>query len=338
MRLAHIDPANLREVATFHGIYVEVGRFDNPDGFVASPVEEIAECLRAPTDRFSFAAFLGWAGEEAVASGWAAADVKDDARLIHLLPRVLPGHRQAGLGSAMLELMEEYATRLGRTLFHSTGVWDASHGPDGVGSAPVEFAAKHGWKLGLTSTRFRLLLPTRTERLDALGAERKARRQGYTIRAWSGPVPDELLSDWALLEARLSEDAPRGSLASRTETASTEAVRDDERILARTGRVKFNAVAISPGGELVAYSNVIVRAATSEPGFQWGTFVRREHRGRGLGAAVKIAALGLLERSRPDVPAVITENARSNRHMIRLNQALGCVPVLYSGQFQKHAA
>lgn len=237
----------------------------------------------------------------------------------------------------MLHAGERHATRLGRALRHANGVWQAGFGPHGTGSAPVEFARHHGWALGLPDVRSTLFLPADAERLDALLAERAERRRGYAIRAWSGTVPDELLSGWAHLEATLTRDALRGELVSRTEKPSAEAVRDDERILARTGQTKLQAAAFSPDGELVAYSAMIVHGSGPRPAFQWGTIVRAEHRGRGLGAAVKVAALRLLERERPDVRTIITENAQANGPMIALNEALGFGPVLYAGLFQKHA-
>jgi GNAT superfamily N-acetyltransferase len=335
MRIRTFAASDLDAVADFHRIYAEVGAADNPESFVESPVEEIRQVLSSPSARFSFTAFLGTLDGEPVASGWCATDLKDDRRLAHLTPRVLPRHRRNGYGTRMLEVMERHAADLGRTLFQASAVWGAEHGPDGASSAPVQFASSNGWQLGLANTRLRLTLPADRKLAESLLAQRADRRSGYRTRSWSGPVPEELLADWAVLHAALSEDAPRGLLAQQTEAVDSAAIRDDERILSSSGKVKFNAVAISAEGDLVAFSSIVVRTDTATPAFQQGTIVRREHRGHGIGALVKVAALRLLEHHRPDIPAVITENAQDNQHMLGLNRALGFVPVLHSGDFQK---
>jgi len=335
MRIVTIDPVDAGAVAAWHRIYLEVGFTDNPDGFVPSPPEEVQEVLRVPTARFAFTAFLGFVDGEPVASGWSAFGLKDAPHLAYLTPRVLPARRRRGYGTQMLHRMEHHAAEHRRTLFQAAAVWAPAHGPDGATSAPVRFAAGHGWELGLTNLRLRLDLPTDQGRLDELIAQRASKRDGYRIRTWVGPVPNDLLPGWAILHAAVSADAPHGALEHQMESADPDAIRDDERILTNTGRTTINAAAISPGGDIVAYSSILTRLDHPDPGFQQGTIVRTDHRGRGLGALAKVQALRLLERTRPDIPAVITENALDNEHMVALNQSLGGLPVLYSGDFQK---
>ena len=332
-----VDPGDASAVAALYRIYVEVGLADNPDGFVAAPLEEMREVLRAPTARFAFTGFLAVESGEPVASGWCAFGIKDAPHLAHLTPRVPPGHRGHGYGTRVLQAMERFASSRGRTLFQASAVWPAEHGPDGSSSAPVQFALRNGWALELTNVRLRLLLPTDQQALDALVARRLTQRSGYTTRRWVGSVPEELLAGWAVLHAAVSGDAPHGALEHQLELPDPAAIRDDERILEQTGRVKVNAAAIAPNGEVVAYSSILTRVEAPDPAFQQGTIVRRDHRGLGLGTLVKVQALRLLESTRPDIPAVVTENAQDNQHMLALNQAIGCVPVLYSGDFQKHA-
>ncbi len=325
-------------MAALHRIYVTVGRADNPETFVAAPPEEIRECLRAPTARFAFTAFLGIEDGEAVASGWCALALANAPQLAYTTPRVLPDLRRRGHGSSVLAAMERHARAHGRALLQSTAVWSADHGHDGSGSAPVGFALAHGFELAQVGVRLRLDLPADRGRLDALLRERAARRVGYTTRAWVGPVPEELLPGWALLHAALSADEPHGDLERPAEPADPDAIRDDERILEQSGRVKVNAAAFSPAGEIVAFSSILTRIGVADQAFQQGTVVDRRHRGRGLGALAKVQALRLLERTRPDITTVVTENAQENSYILDLNRAVGCVPVLYSGDFQKRLA
>ena len=94
-------------------------------------------------------------------------------------------------------------------------------------------------------------------------------------------------------------------------------------------------MALDADGVVVAYTDLAT--TVHEPGraYQWGTLVRRDHRGHRLGVAVKVANLRLLERERPDVRRLTTYNAEVNAHMIGVNEAMGFVPVARLGDFQK---
>ena len=88
----------------------------------------------------------------------------------------------------------------------------------------------------------------------------------------------------------------------------------------------------------MAYSDLAT--TVHEPGraYQWGTLVRREHRGHRLGVAVKVANVRLLQRERPDITRLTTYNAEVNSHMIGVNEAIGFRPVARLGDFQKKLA
>ncbi|WP_232828593.1 GNAT family N-acetyltransferase [Kribbella monticola] len=76
-------------------------------------------------------------------------------------------------------------------------------------------------------------------------------------------------------------------------------------------------------GRLAAYTQM--GGAGDEPGrlYQWDTFVWPEHRGKGLGMAVKVPNLRSLQAGL-DRPAVLhTWNAPENGPMIRVNEQLG---------------
>jgi GNAT superfamily N-acetyltransferase len=76
-------------------------------------------------------------------------------------------------------------------------------------------------------------------------------------------------------------------------------------------------------GEAVAQSDLAVQPGDTHKGLQWATYVHRDHRGHRLGAAVKVANLRALQRQRPDVEQVDTENAETNAHMVSINERLG---------------
>ncbi len=60
-----------------------------------------------------------------------------------------------------------------------------------------------------------------------------------------------------------------------------------------------------------------------------------DHRGHRLGAAVKVANLRALQRERPDVTVVQTENAETNAFMVSINERLGFEVVAVSPSFAR---
>ena len=203
------------------------------------------------------------------------------------------------------------------------------------GSSGPEFARARGYDLALSEVQRELRLPVDDDLLGGLADDAARAHPAYTLRSWSGPVPDDLLQGWAEITSILATEAPTGDLELEPEAVSTDAVREREDTAARQGRTKYNTVALSSSGEVVAYSDLAT--TVHEPGraYQWGTLVRREHRGHRLGVAVKVANLRLLQRERPDITRLTTYNAEVNSHMIGVNEAIGFRPVARLGDFQK---
>lgn len=332
IEIRQVDPADEASVQAFHDIYVTCGHHD-AQSFVASPYTELAEVIRRPTERFAYGAFLAFDGDDVVGEGWYAAFLEANLDKAYTTPRVLPPHRRRGIGSALLRHMEEYAQADGRTTLQTSPRWAMEYGPEGIGAPSVEFARKHGYPLVLVEAKRRLALPVAGELLDELEARVDP---AYSIRAFAGPIPEELVQGWAELEASLGTEAPTGDLETDEFPASVDGVRDDERILAQSGRVKYNAVALAPDGEVVGYTDIVVNAANSDPADQWGTLVRRAHRGHGLGYGLKAAVLRLLVEQRPDITSTVTSNALSNAAMVAVNDRIGYEIVEYWGDVQKH--
>lgn len=216
--------------------------------------------------------------------------------------------------------------------------WTWDGGPLGEGAAGPQFARTRGYALALTEVQRELPLPVDDAVLARLADDAALAHEEYTLRSWVGPVPDDLLAGWAELTSTLTTEAPTGELQLEPETVSVEAVREREATLARQGRTKYNTVALSASGEVVAYSDLATTVHDPHRAYQWGTLVQREHRGHRLGVAVKVANLRLLQRDRPDVVRLTTYNAEDNSHMVGLNEALGFRPVAWLGDFQKKLA
>lgn len=153
-----------------------------------------------------------------------------------------------------------------------------------------------------------------------------------------GATPDDVVDDFADIVASLMTEAPVGGLDLQPETPDVAALRDDEALLTKQGRTKYVTVALDAAGRIAAYTDLVTTIHEPDRAYQWGTLVRRAHRGHRLGLAVKVENLRLLQRERPDVVQLTTFNAEVNAPMIGVNERLGFVPVERLGEFQKRLA
>ena len=196
-------------------------------------------------------------------------------------------------------------------------------------------AAAHGYAMALVEIQRRLDLPVAEETLDRLAASAAEKHAGYTLRSWSGPVPEELLQGWAEVTSALMTEAPTGEIDREPEVPDPAVVREAEALAFKQGRELYATAALDADGTVVAYTNFGVNTEGSPRAYQWGTLVRGEHRGHRLGMAVKVANLRQLQAARPDLGQVVTWNAEVNAHMIGVNEEMGFVPVERSGEVQK---
>jgi GNAT superfamily N-acetyltransferase/RimJ/RimL family protein N-acetyltransferase len=330
-----LDPFDDATFEAWHHVYATAERHDLDAAATVWQVEELRAMMQHPG---SYAWSGGWTGRidgDVVAAGWMRTPLLDNTELAELAVHVLPDHRRRGLGSALLAVLESAARQRGRRTTTGLVGWPSSVGRTGDGASGPSFARAHGYDLALTEVQRELRLPVADDVLAALADEAARAHPTYTLRSWAGPVPDELVEGWAELTSSLATEAPTGELDLEPEVVSVDVVREREAGIARQGRTKYNTVALSESGEMVAYTDLAT--TVHEPGraYQWGTLVRRADRGHRLGVAVKVANLRLLQRERPDVVRLTTYNAEVNTHMIGVNEALGFRPVAWLGDFQK---
>lgn len=335
LEVTAVDPWDDAAVDAWHEVYRVAATHELGD--VATPwqLEEVRVMVQ---DTASHVWHGGWVGRldgEAVAAGWMRTPLLDNRELAEVLVHVLPSARRRGLGTALLRRVEDEARARGRCVVTGLATWAHDAGPDGEGAPGPGFARARGYDLALAEVQRELRLPVDEAVLDRLAADAAAAHPAYTLRSWEGPVPDDLVEGWARLGSTLVTEAPMGDLVLEEETVSVEAVREREDLIARQGRRKYNTVALSAGGEVVAYTDLATTVHEAARAYQWGTLVHPAHRGHRLGVAVKVANLRLLQRERPDVARVVTWNAEVNAHMIAVNEALGFAPVARMGDFQK---
>ncbi|TYP90356.1 GNAT family N-acetyltransferase [Blastococcus xanthinilyticus] len=246
--------------------------------------------------------------------------LRDNASVAILDVAVHPDSRRRGVGSALLAEGAALAAGRGRTVLIAE-VDEAT--PASPGRA---FAERHGWTCDLLETRRDLLLPVDPARLRAVAAEAARAGGGYDVVTWRDRTPDALLEDRALLERRMTTDAPHGELPVEEEEWDGERIREYERSHVARGRTVLSAGAVTGSGRLVGFTELQVPLAQPERAHQGGTLVLREHRGHRLGARMKVAVLRELADRFPVVRRISTYNSDGNTPMVAVNEALGFRP------------
>lgn len=332
--LRRIDPFDDRTVDAWWDAYAAAERADRgPDATVWTREESRSE-LQQDSEVVDRRAYLIVDDATVVGSASIALPRKDNTHVAHLGLSVPPESRRRGIGSRALALLEHEAHDAGRTTAQGSASWPHALGPDGAGSPGREFARRHGYALALGDVMSRLDLPLDEDALRAHELDTAASTAAYDLRSWVGRVPDEMIEQWAVLDASLETEAPTGDKDIETQTPDADSVRESDDLLERQRRISFGTIALAPDGSAAAYSQLVVSTDDGNA-YQWGTLVRRADRGHRLGLAVKVANLRTLQRTAPEVRAVYTHNAESNAHMLAVNAMLGFHPVERLGELQK---
>ncbi|MBM6591017.1 GNAT family N-acetyltransferase [Brevibacterium sp. RIT 803] len=352
MEITHI-PAGSRSEEEIEGILAEVLDFDtlinraSGLGTDFDPrADEIRRELLSPTQYLSNQTWIGRLGGAIVAKGIAYLALQDNLDVADVWCSVHPELRGQGLGSELLAEMETNLAAQGRTQLTSyceipPSVRDAdlrgAHlaADSGAGSLPVNqpdvaFLIRHGFAFKQLE-RCSVANSATAARLPAveLGA-------GYTIETWVGPTPEHRLDAVALLHQRMSTDTPGAEEFGEEEAWDAARVRALDAKRTTDREVVSTALALK--GEAVAgFTEVAHFDERPEVGWQGSTLVTREHRGHGLGAALKIAnhvALG----ERTGVERIYTWNAVENSWMLLINDRAGFATWAWVGLWKKRLA
>jgi len=270
-----------------------------------------------------------------------------DERVAWAAFEVLPDYRGRGIGSAIADLIEQLARdddrdRLLVYVVSPDGPGERLDAATGFGSVPrenpeVRFLLARGYTLEQVERGSRLALPLDDGELRAAFAAASARSGAdYCVHYWTGPTPERWLDDLAVLYTRMSTDAPSAGLEEPEDMWTAQRVAaEDERQAASPRTPVTAAVEHVPSGRLVGFTVLSLPSDPSRSVGQFDTLVLRDHRGHGLGMLLKVANLAALQEHHAGYPSVITFNAEENRHMLRVNEDLGFVPIGYEGAWRK---
>lgn len=241
---------------------------------------------------------------------------------LHLVVR--PDERQRGLGRQMAARLAEEALQLGRTSYLAE---TSSRNPDGEA-----FAAALGAKASLPSVVSELYL----DRLDQALLQRWVMRPaGDPYRLHRFQVVPEHEMERVAKVYDVMNTAPRGDLEFEDWVTTPEDVRSQQEAYTTIGgKTLMYVIEHLPSAEFVAFSQVGWHPKRATVIGQWGTGVRPDHRGQGLGKWTKAAVLQDLPEHNPQGRKLYTGNADVNAAMLGINRALGYKPAFRRTEWQ----
>lgn len=335
MDIEQLNPLHEPALAAWHATVVAADVHGREDTATPWQLPEVQAELMDQTDatRLVFAGIED--GRTMVAAGQIGMSLRDNLQQADVAVYVHPDHRRRGHGTRMLDHLETVALGHGRTLLDAEAQWPYDGPHDGAGSAGADFLRGRGFRFGIGDVMRSLDLPVDHGLLGDLAAEAAPHHTAYELRTWVGRVPEELEVGWAELVSTLMVEAPLGDMERERGSADVEELRRRQDLVEAQGRTLYNTVALDGDGVLVAYSNLATSIHDPVNAFQWGTLVRRDHRGHRLGLAVKVANLRSFQSTDPVATRLRTWNAEVNSHMVGVNERLGFRPVERLGEFQK---
>jgi GNAT superfamily N-acetyltransferase len=246
---------------------------------------------------------------------------RENPQLARTEMRVLPTSRRLGIGSALLAAVEQMVAAAGRT---ELGGADETPVRADYVDAAGPFARRHGFRWIQQMVRRQLRVPLNRGHARALADSPKARPPGYTLLTFADRWPDEFVADRCELGRRMSTDVPMGEQELDEEVWDAARVRQIEAAFAAQNRAKVITVArANDSGRLAGFTEIAVPLGAPESVWQHDTLVMREHRGHGLGFAMKVANLAALEQRFAAARRVSTWNAAENAPMIAVNDEMG---------------
>jgi GNAT superfamily N-acetyltransferase len=322
-----LDPAEEAAARDWVAVHAAVQRDLFGDRGSAWSLEEVQGFVRGSDKKR--VARAAWRDGELVGAVEVHLPLRDNLHGAMLWLSVLPAARGRGVGSALLAEAERIAADHDRTTLLVETEW-----AEGDTDRAEAFATARGYVVAQTVLRSEQALPADRDALMAVLAQPGA--EGYTLESYVDDMPDSWLEDRAVLQQRMSTDAPADDLDVEEEDWDAERLRaSNARTRASGRRVVETAARHVPSGRLVGFTTVSVSRHEPDLAYQQDTLVLREHRGHALGLRLKAANAVLLMDELPAVTAVRTWNAASNDHMLAVNRRLGYRVDGYSREWQK---
>jgi GNAT superfamily N-acetyltransferase len=318
-RLETVDPSDDRQYAEFYAAYAAAYQGTLIPLWTAR--EKRVHLQPDPYEPYT-ALFARDDDGRPVGGGSVTLPQRDNLDFAYAEVWTVPDRRREGHATAVLDALEDIARRAGR----STVFMEATSPLDDDHAAPVAFLEKRGYTFDMRDAVRELPLPAEPPAPSADPA--------YRLESWHGRVPDDRLEQYAALRRLIVSEAPQGDAGLEDQYWDAERVRSEQDRRERQGRDFWITVAVAPDGTLAGHTDLVLPEGSVEA-FQWDTLVLREHRGHGLGLAMKLANMHAAADDLAGRRAIVTYNAAANAHMIAVNEAMGYRQVAWVGEYVK---
>lgn len=159
---------------------------------------------------------------------------------------------------------------------------------------------------------------------------------GYSLITCVNGVPEHLREQVGRIKGLVDAEAPHGDLGwMESPVSAAEYAAEIGRWVAQ-GSMVVESLALDADGRVAAWTCLVTSSTADRPAQVEGTLVLTAHRGRGLGAAVKLASLSALKRL-GSARSVRTSSDQDNTWMRAINTRIGFTPVESEAIFQKPA-
>ena len=331
MEIRQIDVHDDALLTRFHQICERAELFERPWEIMWS-FEEMSTNFRDKDEGELNEAYAAFDGDAMVGAAFAFYFLLDNTDKAYALVYVEPEMRRRGIGSALVDFVAERCGEHGRTTL--TG--ESSYSFDRRDDHPtLLWARKNGFEVANIEIHRMLELPMETGVLQTMAAECAPHHVDYRIETFANDIPEAHLESYCYLLNQLAVDSPQGDFDWEAEAVTPEIFLQRTERMKSVGRQRYSTLGIDTDGVVVAHTDLVLPAATPEKVLQWGTLVRRDHRGHHLGAAVKVANLLALQADHPERSEVHTTNAEVNESMVGINDRLGFKPVAVCPGFQR---
>jgi GNAT superfamily N-acetyltransferase len=276
--------------------------------------------------------YAGFVADTLVSAGYIDYSTVDNLDLAGVHVSVEPSVFGQGFGSAMLGDLIDRCRMLGRHTLLSRSWVPIEQRED---HPYLRFAAKHCFSVANVEVRRVLELPIAAERIDRWRSQSAPYHADYRLATFVGEVPTELVPSLCQVMSQLGVESPTGEIELEARAITPEVYEARERRAAAAGKQVQRVLAIGHGHQVVGFTTMAIPLHEPDVVYQYGTLVRREHRGHRLGMAMKAAALVALQERFPDRTHVETLNAEQNGPMIDINDKIGFRPQELRTAFQR---
>jgi GNAT superfamily N-acetyltransferase len=326
--ISELDVHDDRALREFYDVEVAAHAADRPHA-VHRTFPQLRQMAQRPSPYYRRVLLAAREGDRIVGTADLGLTQQDNLHLADLEVRVLPEARRRGIGTALHDEVVRLARAEGRTTF----LGEVNQPSVDEISGAIAFARRHGFEAVHQEDHLVLELPCPPERLASLpsGVE------GYEIVTWSDRAPDDLVDAYAAMLTQMGTDHPTGEVDHTPVVIDVARIREGEKRLAEAYLDVVAAARRISDGVLGGYT--LMHLAHDE-GFavQDDTLVMPEHRGHGLGLALKVTVLRLLSAHHSERRVVHTWNAVDNTFMQRINRELGFQRVELEVEMQRKDA